>query len=151
MRKVSDEMTVGEAIDANAFVSLPSIKWFSIGALGRMRRDLSLDAREVSEAIGLLPFAMLRKAHRRRARTGWLSIPRTIQRGHWIRDAIGDRYADSLQQMMGGRKLDLRDRGTSVRAERDDWIRWHCWTGACAEAVAMEFGVTARQVRNLAA
>ncbi|WP_144025199.1 hypothetical protein [Burkholderia sp. HI2500] len=156
MQRLSDlpeDMTVGEAIDAGALLPLPSIKWSRISVFERARRDLSSDAREIADVIGIGLFTLLRKAHRRQgAKTGWLTIPRTIPSNHWIRAAVGDSAADALQAAVLDRtldgKLDIRPRSPSARLERDDCMRYRYWSGASVADVACEFGVTGRHVRN---
>ncbi|WP_234745627.1 hypothetical protein [Burkholderia sp. WTPI3] len=151
MQRLSDlpeDMTLGEAIDAGVLMPMPSIKWSRIGVLARVGRDLSPNAREIADVIGIGLFTLLRKAHRRGVSTGWLSIPRTIKSCHWIRRAIGDGAADALQTALGGRKMDIRPRSPSARLERDDWMRYRYWAGASVADVAREFGVTDRHARN---
>lgn len=156
MQRISDlpeEMTLDEAIDAGVHVPLPSIKWSRISVFERARRNLSPDARAVADVIGIFLFTLLRRAHRRQgAKTGWLTIPRAIPGGHWMRAAIGDDAADALQAAVLGRaldgKLDIRPRSPSVRMERDDWMRYRYWSGVSVSEVAREFGVTVRHVRN---
>ncbi|CAM8821721.1 hypothetical protein [Burkholderia pseudomallei] len=161
MQKVSDEMTVGEAIDAGvgaAGTGLSArVNRSSFGGPLIRPGDLSEDANAIVGAIGNFGYVLLKIGMKKRGvKSNFLSIPKIIPSNHWIRAQIGDEMADRLQAELGGRNssrgtqgFDMRKRGIYSRELRDDKILLECCLGSSAEQVANRYELTARQVRGI--
>jgi hypothetical protein len=117
-------------------------------------RPLPRSVQEVADVIGREAALALVDSLPRAFGRPWQAfvyIPKAIRPDHPLVLLLGWNTADKLVRVFGGEMLRLASCSWSRKGERDIAIRAMRASGAAVQAVAREFQISERQVRNICA